>query len=96
MHDLLHGDHSHEDPHEHSHHIAIVTFIAIVFHTLFDGVAVRAGFEVSEAVGYSLILAVALHQVPVSLSLVAILWNTLFARNIQVFFVILFALSAPL
>lgn len=96
MHDHSHGDHSHEDPHEHSHHIAIVTFIALVFHTLFDGVAVRAGFEISEAIGYSLIVVVALHQVPVSLSLVAILWNTWFTRKMQVFLVILFALSAPL
>lgn len=35
-HDHGHGDHTHEDPHEHYDHVAIVSFIAIFIHTLFD------------------------------------------------------------
>lgn len=36
-HDHEHGDHTHEDPHEHFNHVALVTGIAIFIHTLFDG-----------------------------------------------------------
>lgn len=96
VHDHSHGDHSHEDPHEHSRHIAIVTFTVLVFHTFFDGVAVRSGFEISETVWYSLIGAIALHQIPVSLSLVALLWNTGLGKRMHTLLVIIFALSAPL
>lgn len=35
-HDHAHGDHAHEDPHEHYDHVAVVSFIAIFAHTLFD------------------------------------------------------------
>jgi len=42
-HDHVHGDHSHEDPHEHYDHVAVVSFIAISFHTLLDGLGIRAG-----------------------------------------------------
>jgi zinc transporter ZupT len=41
-HDHGHGDHTHEDPHEHYDHVAIVSWIAIFVHTLFDGLAIRA------------------------------------------------------
>jgi zinc transporter ZupT len=43
-HDHGHGDHTHEDPHEHYDHVALVSFIAIFIHTLFDGLGIRAGF----------------------------------------------------
>ena len=42
-HDHTHGDHSHEDPHEHYDHVAVVSFIAIFAHTLLDGLGIRAG-----------------------------------------------------
>lgn len=35
-HDHGHGDHIHEDPHEHYDHVALVSWIAISIHTLFD------------------------------------------------------------
>lgn len=38
-----HGDHHHEDPHEHFDHVALVSFVAIFIHTLFDGLGIRAG-----------------------------------------------------
>lgn len=43
-HDHGHEDHTHEDPHEHYDHVAVVSFIAIFVHTLFDGLGIRAGF----------------------------------------------------
>jgi zinc transporter ZupT len=41
-HDHAHGDHSHEDPHEHYDHVALVSWIAISIHTLLDGLGIRA------------------------------------------------------
>lgn len=46
-HDHSHGDHAHEDPHEHVDHVALVSFIAIFLHTIFDGFGIRAGMEIS-------------------------------------------------
>lgn len=95
-HDHKHGDHTHEDPHEHHNHIALVTGIAISIHTLFDGLGIRAGFGISSTLGYSILMAVAIHQIPVSLSLAALFQESAFRRKIQIGALLLFALSAPL
>lgn len=55
-HDHGHDDHTHEDPHEHYDHVALVSWIAISIHTLFDGLGIRAGFGISTEVGYALLL----------------------------------------
>jgi zinc transporter ZupT len=54
-HDHKHGNHTHEDPHEHYNHVALVTGIAIFIHTLFDGLGIRAGFGISATLGYSIL-----------------------------------------
>lgn len=54
-HDHTHGNHAHEDPHEHYDHVALVSFIAIFIHTLFDGLGIRAGFGINEITGYSVL-----------------------------------------
>ena len=95
-HDHGHGDHTHEDPHEHYDHVAIVSFIAIFIHTLLDGLAIRASFGISETLGYTTLVGVAIHQIPVSLSLAAIFRESKFRNNIQIIFVALFALAAPI
>lgn len=95
-HDHVHGDHAHEDPHEHYDHVATVSFVAIFIHTLFDGLGIRAGFGLSSAVGYSILASVAIHQIPVSLSLAAIFRESKFQRNTQLIFLVCFALAAPI
>ncbi len=95
-HDHAHQDHAHEDPHEHLDHVAIVSFIAICIHTLFDGLAIRAGFGISETVGYAALIGIAIHQIPVSLSLAAIFRASHFAQKTQMLYLLLFALAAPL
>lgn len=92
-HDHTHHDHSHEDPREHSHHIAIVAFLAIFIHTLFDGMAIRAGITLSESTSLAIILGIAIHQIPVSLSLAAIFKKSQLPRKTQITLMILFALS---
>ncbi len=96
IHDHGHGDHTHEDPHEHYDHVALVSFIAIFVHTLFDGFAIRAGFALSTEVGYTILIGIAIHQIPVSLSLAALFRESKFQTHTQIIFVLLFALAAPI
>ncbi len=95
-HDHSHGDHTHEDPHEHYDHVAVVSFVAIFLHTLFDGLGIRAGFGVSEALGYSVLASVFMHQLPVSLWLAAIFRESKFGKKIQILFLLVFAIAAPI
>jgi zinc transporter ZupT len=95
-HDHAHGDHAHEDPHEHYNHVALVSFIAIFIHTLFDWLGIRAGFGMSEEFGYIILLWVWLHQIPVSLGLAALMRESNFHKKTQVFLLSLFALAAPI
>jgi zinc transporter ZupT len=95
-HDHSHGDHSHEDPHEHYDHVAVVSWIAIFVHTLLDGLGIRAGMGLSETAGYAILFGVAIHQIPVSLSLAAIFRESKFRRYTQILFLVAFALAAPI
>lgn len=95
-HDHGHGDHSHEDPHEHYDHIAVASFIAIFIHTLFDGLGIRAAFWISQQVGYGILIGVAIHQIPVSISLAALFRESKFKKNKQIIYLSLFALAAPI
>lgn len=95
-HDHSHGDHSHEDPHEHYDHVAVVSWIAIFAHTLLDGLGIRAGMGLSDTAGYAILFGVAIHQIPVSLSLAAIFRESKFRQRTQILFLIVFALAAPI
>lgn len=95
-HDRTHQDHTHEDPHEHSHHIALIAFLAIFVHTIFDGMAIRAGMHLSETLSYALIFGVAIHQIPVSLSLAAIFKKSQLSKNTQILLMSLFAIAVAL
>jgi zinc transporter ZupT len=55
-HDHGHDDHTHEDPHEHYDHIALISWIAIFIHTLLDGLGIRAGFGISSEIGYAVLI----------------------------------------
>lgn len=96
QHGHKHNDHVHEDPHEHYNHVALVSFIAIFTHTLLDGLGIRAGMGLSETTGYAILFGVAVHQIPVSLSLAAIFRESKFSQKVQLTFLALFALAAPI
>lgn len=95
-HDHHHWDHTHEDPHEHLHHVVIVSWIAIFLHTIFDGVSISAGLSLSRDLGMSILLWVAVHQIPVSLSLASLLKKSQFWNQMQIFLMCIFSLAAPL
>jgi zinc transporter ZupT len=95
-HDHHHHDHSHEDPHEHYNHVVTVAWIAIFIHTLFDGLSIRAGFAMDKTLGLNILSWVAIHQIPVSLSVASMLRESLFTRRTQILLVILFGLAASL
>jgi len=95
-HDHHHGDHTHEDPHEHINHVIIVSWIAIFLHTIFDGVGIRAGMSLSTDLGMSILAGVSIHQIPVSLSLASLLKQSHFRIKTQTVLLLIFALAAPL
>ena len=95
-HDHTHHDHTHEDPHEHFNHVVLVSWIAIFIHTLFDGLGIRAGFAVNTTLGLTIFAGIAIHQVPVSLSITSMLRESAFSKKIQILMTILFALAAPI
>lgn len=95
-HDHTHGDHTYEDPHEHLDHVIIVSWIAIFLHTIFDGVGIRAGMSLSTDLGVSILTGVAIHQIPVSLSLASLLKQSYFRTRNQIVLLLIFALAAPL
>jgi zinc transporter ZupT len=95
-HDHAHGDHAHEDPHEHYDHIALVSWLAICAHTLLDGVGIRAGMGLSEMAGYAVLAGVAIHQIPVSLALASLLRESELPQKKQIILISIFALMAPM
>lgn len=95
-HDHSHGNHSHEDPHEHIDHVTLVSWGGIFLHTLLDGLAIASGFHLDTEVGIAVLFAIMIHQAPVSLSLAGILRQSHLRINIQVGLIVLFALAAPI
>lgn len=95
-HDHTHHDHTHEDPHEHYNHIVIVAWIAIFIHTLFDGLGIRAGFAVNNALWISIFAGIMIHQVPVSFSIGSMLRESALERKIQIILLLFFAFAAPM
>lgn len=95
-HDHTHHDHTHEDPHEHFNHVVLVSWIAIFIHTLFDGLGIRAGFAVNTTLGLTIFAGIAIHQVPVSLSITSMLRESAFSKKLQILMTLLFALAAPI
>lgn len=92
-HHAPHHDHSHEDPHAHSHHVALIACVALVIHTLFDGMAIRAAREVSDMLSYGVLFGVVIHQIPMSLSLAAILKKSQVSRQMQIICMLIFSVS---
>lgn len=57
------GEETHHDE-VHNPVVGISALVGMLVHTFFDGVAIGAGFEVSQSVGLLIFLAVLLHKIP--------------------------------
>ncbi len=86
MHDTVHDPHEHEEGHGHalvsqyqpeecliSPPAATAALIGLLLHTLFDGVAIAAGFLASRHTGLIMFLAVIFHKVPEGFSMSALM-----------------------
>lgn len=95
-HDHHHHEHTHEDPHEHFNHVVMVAWIAIFLHTLLDGLSIRAWFSLDNTLGFSILSWVAIHQIPVSLSVASMLKESMFQKKTQITLMVLFGLAASI
>lgn len=84
------------DAHCHYHRLSIVASIALLVHTLFDGIAIAAAESLVEAIGIAVLTGVAIHQIPTSLSLASLLKSSHLSRLHQTLILALFAVSAPI
>lgn len=80
----------------HYHHISILSIISLSFHTIFDGLAVSVAYLTNPALGAVVLAGIAIHQIPVSASLYALLEHTEFSARLKRVLFSVFALSAPL
>lgn len=86
--DAPHGDdeHGHEDEHGHalvsqfqpeecsiSPAAATAAYLGLLLHTLFDGIAIAAGFMTSRHTGFVMFLAVIFHKLPEGFSVAALM-----------------------
>lgn len=88
--------HHDEEERSHVHHVSLVAFLAISAHTILDGIGIGAGFATDPKLGILILIGVSLHQIPVSLSLGALLRQSDFSTSKQVLALLAFALAAPL
>ena len=87
--------HSHEEEHQ-IHQIGILALIGLTFHSLLDGVAIVAGFEVSAQIGVLTTLAVLLHELPEGVMTTGILMHSGMKRSKILGYSILVAIATPI
>ena len=80
----------------HFHQTSWLSWIAILIHTIFDGIAISAGFSSNNLLGWSILCGVVIHQIPVSVSLVSLLAHSNFSKAKQDLLLTLFVLAAPI
>lgn len=80
----------------HYHNVSIVSWIALFIHTLFDWIWIWAWYLNSSYLWFIILAWVAIHQIPVSVSISWLLRHSKFSKKIQSILMIIFALSAPI
>lgn len=68
------GEETHRD--EMSLALGVSAFIGMLVHTFFDGVAIAAGFSVSQELGYLVFIAMFLHKIPDGFTIASIVQST--------------------
>ncbi|MBU1197834.1 ZIP family metal transporter [Candidatus Micrarchaeota archaeon] len=65
------------------------------FHSLLDGVAIGAGFEISPSIGFITTLAVILHEFPEGISTLSVLFNSKMERGKAILYTMIVAVATP-
>lgn len=87
-----------EHHHHHVHGIAVVGvmgFTALFIHSLVDGLAIAAGFRVSQELGLAASLAVIAHEVPEGITSVSMFAAAGYTRRLNLLLASLVALATP-
>lgn len=80
----------------HYHHISLVSWIAMLVHTLFDWLWIWVWFLNSSKLWTIILIWVAVHQIPVSVSISSLLKHSKFKKNTQILMILLFSIAAPI
>jgi zinc transporter ZupT len=88
--------HSCPEPDCEFHEIGKLAFLGISFHTFIDGIAMGAGFALSEQLGVLITLAILVHKAPTGFSLSSIMINGGYKRGEIIRFLIIFSLMVPI
>ncbi|MBI5598933.1 MAG: ZIP family metal transporter [Deltaproteobacteria bacterium] len=80
----------------HVHHIGIPAFVGFGLHSIVDGIQIGVGFEVGYTVGVATAVAIFLHQLPVGITLSALLRQAGFSKARSVFMRWVVSLAIPL
>lgn len=78
------------------HPIGLAAFAVLSLHSLIDGLALAAGFQVSTGLGLAASFAVILHEIPEGLAMTAIALAAGYRPKKALFFSLIVALATPL
>ncbi|MFH1107081.1 MAG: ZIP family metal transporter [Candidatus Micrarchaeota archaeon] len=91
---LVHAPHDEE--HEKIRPIGAIASLGLGFHSLIDGIAIGAGFEVSSSVGLVTTLAVILHEFPEGISTLSVLFHAGMERSKAIWYTFIVAIATPI
>ena len=83
------------DEHCDVHKMGPGALIGLSLHSLFDGIAIGAGFEVSPTIGFIATIGVLIHKLPEGLSIMSILLSADYKSREAMYYVTLIALGTP-
>ncbi len=78
------------------HRLGWMSFFGLFLHSLIDGVAIGAGFEISHSLGTATALAVIFHKLPAGIITTSLLLKANFKRRATFFYSLMVALATPL
>jgi len=93
---IEHGHFHHHEKGKNAFPLAIITGLCI--HTFLEGVPLAATVNTGDFLpaGNSLLIGIILHNIPISFVLVTMLLKSGLSKNVSVFYLVLFGLTAPL
>lgn len=92
---IAHHHHLHEPTQHRDAPIEKMAFVGLLVHSLVDGLAIGAGFEVSAALGAVATLAVILHEVPEGITTLSLFLHAEYPRRRAIAWTAAVALATP-